>query len=279
MAVTQVDICNLALKRIGANVIAAIDESTKEAEHCNAFWDYILDEVLEEIPWNFTKVTRKLDYVAGYGFVDADTDTKDITGITKASPAVVTAVAHGVETGQHIYITDVGGMTEINDQVYYATDTDTDTITLTGIDSTLFTTYTSGGTLILKEPAAKYANGYAYDIPSDYQIGIHLDCGTPYEIAGSAYNRRLLTTADGAILHYIAAETTVANFTTRFISVLAYRLAAELALPLGKKGAKQEKMLQLYEYQVGKRGKHDAQADAVELDDSDPWLDDGGFTV
>jgi len=39
---TQVNICNLALRRLGAQEITAINDGTKMADHCNEFWDYIL---------------------------------------------------------------------------------------------------------------------------------------------------------------------------------------------------------------------------------------------
>jgi hypothetical protein len=108
---------------------------------------------------------------------------------------------------------------------------------------------------------------------------LHLsDKNQEFEIAGAGSNRRLLTTKDDAILVYISLDDTPSQFKNRFISVLAYRLAAELALPLGKKGAKADKMYSLYEYQLGKRGADDAKADHVVWDDNDPWLTDGGLS-
>ena len=71
---------------------------------------------------------------------------KTITGITKASAAVVTSTAHGLAVGTVVVISDVVGMTEINDMAGVITAQDSNTFTLGGIDSTNFTTYTSGGT-------------------------------------------------------------------------------------------------------------------------------------
>ena len=39
---------------------------------------------------------------------------KDITAITKANPAVVTSSSHGYSNGDHVWISSVVGMTELN---------------------------------------------------------------------------------------------------------------------------------------------------------------------
>ena len=91
---SQVDICNLALKRIGAATISSISESTRNAEHCDTFWSYVLDEVMSDHQWSFTKKVVTLDYSAGFEVYSTD-DVKTITGITAANPAAVTAVDPG----------------------------------------------------------------------------------------------------------------------------------------------------------------------------------------
>lgn len=70
-----------------------------------------------------------------------------ITGITKANPAVVTATAHGLATGDNGLVSGVGGMTEVNDRRFTITKIDADSFSLDGEDSTGHTTYTSGGTM------------------------------------------------------------------------------------------------------------------------------------
>ena len=85
-------------------------------------------------------------------------DAVAVTGVTKADPAVVTAVAHGFTDGSQIRIADVGGMVELNENVYSVgtivdvnhfqlrDKTDSGNITSVG-----FTTYTSGGTATVVE--------------------------------------------------------------------------------------------------------------------------------
>lgn len=80
-----------------------------------------------------------------------DSDTLDlssyemvtVTGITAASSAVVTA-SHNFSVGDRVHIFGVAGMTEINGQVGTITAATASTFTL-DIDSTDYTTYTSGG--------------------------------------------------------------------------------------------------------------------------------------
>lgn len=76
---------------------------------------------------------------------------KDISGITKADPAVVTATAHGFSNGDTVWIKDVVGMTEINTvdntTAYLVANKTTDTFELSGIDSSTYTAYSSGGTV------------------------------------------------------------------------------------------------------------------------------------
>lgn len=77
---------------------------------------------------------------------------KAITGISKAATCTVTCVGHGYSGGDTIYLVNVGGMVELNNlRVKVKTVLTDDTFTLRAydtdveIDSTSFTTYTSGG--------------------------------------------------------------------------------------------------------------------------------------
>jgi len=75
---------------------------------------------------------------------------KTISAITKANPAVVTATSHGYENGDEVLISSVGGMTEVNGKRFLVADKSTNTFELqdkdgTDINSSGFTTYTSGG--------------------------------------------------------------------------------------------------------------------------------------
>jgi len=57
-------------------------------------------------------------------------DAVTITGITNASPIVITAAAHGFSDGDNVYFTGITGMTELNGNVYTVADATTDTFSL-----------------------------------------------------------------------------------------------------------------------------------------------------
>lgn len=71
-----------------------------------------------------------------------------IAGITKANPAVVTYTgADNFANGDLVYIFDVAGMTEVNNLVFEVANVSTgaNTFELSGVDSSAYTAYSSGG--------------------------------------------------------------------------------------------------------------------------------------
>jgi len=68
---------------------------------------------------------------------------KTITGITKASPGVVTSTAHGFSNGNILYLV-IDGMSQLNGRVVRVAGVTTDTFQLEGIDTTNFDTFSSG---------------------------------------------------------------------------------------------------------------------------------------
>ena len=72
--------------------------------------------------------------------------TKSITAITQANPAVVTSSSHGFTNGDRIFIKSVAGMTELNNREFTVANKTTNTFELSGINSSGFTAYSSGGT-------------------------------------------------------------------------------------------------------------------------------------
>ena len=73
--------------------------------------------------------------------------TTAITAITQANPAVVTAASHGLSNGDRVFIASVAGMTEVNNKEFTVAGATTNTFQLSGIDSSAFTAYLSGGTV------------------------------------------------------------------------------------------------------------------------------------
>lgn len=91
---------------------------------------------------------------------------KAITGITKASSAVITVGAsHGFVVGDVVYIAGVTGMVEINTHIVTVTAIASTTITV-NLDSTGFTTYVSGGTVTkYVQPTDVVQASFQFDVP------------------------------------------------------------------------------------------------------------------
>ena len=72
--------------------------------------------------------------------------TKNITAISKANPCVITSNAHGYKNGDIVKLAAIGGMVELNGLVVPVKALTENTFALVDVDSTAFTTYTTGGT-------------------------------------------------------------------------------------------------------------------------------------
>ncbi|WP_432735922.1 hypothetical protein [Maridesulfovibrio sp. FT414] len=73
MAVSEVKICNLALRKLGARLIESLSDSSQEAVTCNLFYEQVRDAVLREHPWNFAAARGRLALLVdapafGYAF-------------------------------------------------------------------------------------------------------------------------------------------------------------------------------------------------------------------
>jgi len=96
-------------------------------------------------------VTKKIQkiivsYSTGIGLDSVSSDTGVITGLTSANPGVVTSASHGLSNGQVVRIDDVGGMTQVNDTLFTTANVATNTFQLSGVDTSGYTSYSSGGT-------------------------------------------------------------------------------------------------------------------------------------
>lgn len=75
-----------------------------------------------------------------------------IQGITNATQGVITSTSHGLATGDEIYVSDVGGMTELNGRRFYVDVINVDTFGLVDVfsdeevDTTSYTPFSGGGT-------------------------------------------------------------------------------------------------------------------------------------
>lgn len=79
------------------------------------------------------------------------TELVSINNISQANPAVVSAGDHGLSTGDVIYIYNVDGMKSINGGPYTITRINNNQFSLDSVDSTSFSSYTTGGVITENE--------------------------------------------------------------------------------------------------------------------------------
>jgi hypothetical protein len=101
-------------------------------------------------------VTYMLEFGPGYiRFINNGSyileNPTTISGATKANPGVITDTAHGYSSGDWVFISGVGGMTQLNGNYYIIGATTANTYTLTDlfgnvVNTSTFGAYTSGGT-------------------------------------------------------------------------------------------------------------------------------------
>jgi len=229
---TEVELCNLALSRIGADTITSLTaNSAKEDRLCNQFYAKFRDELIRAFAWNFALKATPLQLLDLFDTSTSYSDILTITNIATSNPVVVTA-SNNYASGYVVKIYDISGTTELNDRLFEVTAPNTASFALLDVDGGKFTTYVSGGKAVRQEPMTIYADGYTYIVPSDCLKPMRLDSNEEFQILGDVNGLRLLTTDDDAVLIYMAQVTDVTKFPDDFIEVLVSRLARELVMPL-----------------------------------------------
>ena len=130
-----------AVFRPGTRFVAEVKDSTKKVRlvpfRFSTTQAYIL-----EVGDSYTRFHKNRAQITHTG--------QAISGITKANPAVVTYVgADTYANGDRVVITGVLGMTEVNNREFTVANVNTgaNTFELSGVNSSAYTTYTSGGTI------------------------------------------------------------------------------------------------------------------------------------
>lgn len=174
---SKVAISNVALSRLGANTINALDEGSVESNLVQALWDNTRTFLLRQHPWNFSIKRAQL--------------------------------------GQ-----------------------------------------------LVTDPVSRYE--FNYQLPSDHIRTLTVTAGTngnsdnfDYKIEG----RRILTDQQFCWLHYVYDNTVVATWEFGFQELMATRLQMELAYPITKSAAVQERAEALYVDTLRKTKNIDAQGD------------------
>ena len=141
-----------------------------------------------------------------------DLGVKTITAISKAAAAVVTSAGHGYTSADTVHIV-AGDMVELTTGDYVITVIDVDTFSIP-VDSTAFTTYTTGGTAyklgtnpVLTVTGHGYSNGDSIKIAS--VVGTTQLNGNTYTVANKATDTLELSGIDGSgYTAYVSGGTT-----------------------------------------------------------------------
>ncbi|MES2033188.1 MAG: ubiquitin-activating E1 FCCH domain-containing protein [Pseudomonadota bacterium] len=132
---------------------------------------------------------------------------KSVGSISKSNSRVtITSNAHGFNDGDIVYISGVSGMTQINDRYFTVSNKATNTFRLSGIDSSTFNSWTSGGKIrkcqVSDCSVVITANGHGYVngdiIYIDGVQGMTGLNGKLYTVANRATNTFSLAGATGA---------------------------------------------------------------------------------
>jgi len=127
--------------------------------------------------------------------------TKSITSITKAAPPRVTVSNHGFVNGQTVEFTNLGGgngMDELQGVRAVITYINASTFDLTGLDSTLYEAYVSGGTVAVTHGMDELnTNSYFMEVinPTSFSLPgtdgsgyyAYVDEGLVSQVAGTTY--------------------------------------------------------------------------------------------
>lgn len=141
---------------------------------------------------------------------------KTITGISNAAPCIITSTGHGIPNGWRVKVTNVLGMTEINnsEDYYLGTYVDANTVELNAVNSVGYKTYTSGGVLEYNQPVD--LTGYT----ARMQIRLKVDdTEIIHELTTENGGITINTSTYTLTLTIPAATTTLFTFTTAVYSL------------------------------------------------------------
>ena len=110
---------------------------------------------------------QKRDGYRPFGALVSLTATTAINAITQANPGqITTAAAHGLTTGDQVYLSAIGGMVELNNKIFTVIVASATEFTI-GIDTSALTLYTVGGTVALTSIVTDRVMGITRYIEAD----------------------------------------------------------------------------------------------------------------
>lgn len=205
---SQIEICNLALTRLGQAPIGDLNEGSNPANYCNQLWNPVRRAALRSHPWNFALlVIKNLVYAPG-------------------SPTPATALAD-----PNFPLDIPGNQTGFT----YAYVMPTDCVRVVRvIDPALANVFLSSGT-------GFDDNFDAFNFDST-RFGF-FDPPETFELRSGGL---LCSNIPCAGLKYIFDVTDTSKFDDRFVEALSYRLAMDLAMPITGSPQITQQMAQMF---------------------------------
>lgn len=263
MATDSTAIANLALSRMGQDLIDDIAGSDVLEEKCNLLYTQSLQELLTEGPELGWKFTRRR-----YHGIDRDSAAvsafADYSGTESGTVSVTTSSAHGLVTGD---------MATIDDTTNYDADYD-----VTIIDTTSFyvtaTWVTDDATGTVYWTSEQYY--YRYALPSNCFRIVSVQVGGSELTDWIREDDYLLTNeeSDEIDVVYVYNETTTTRFPPWFTELLTLKLAIKLHYNLTQDLRAIQLLEQSYWHTWGKAVSMDEREKYVQ-EESSSWVDAG----
>lgn len=218
---SQTDICNMALSRIGAQSISDIgDTQNTSSVACATNWQLAFLETARAHDWNCLKQAVVLAAVAQTPIVES---TSTPSGTTAWAPSTAYLASAYVTYGGQLYqalIANTSTASFINDLTagfWFQTDV----LDVSAFDGNLGSNYASGWS-------------YQYALPSDYvtMVCLNDDAENNYRADYEIMGRYLYTDEATATIKYVAALEDTTIYDSLFVAALSFMLAGKIATSL-----------------------------------------------
>lgn len=222
---SDLEICNAALMRLGAEPIASFNDDSKRAKLCLAHYDRLKKDLISDSPWNFSLIKVE---------IDADKSTFADTDVTVATDTI-TITGHGKSTGQRTFLktdnTAPSGLLEGTE--YYLIKVDANNIKLAtsyanandGIAIDITATTTGSYDLFY---AALFDFKYIFPKPNNYLTIFRVE---PEEVEYQVEGDYIQSTDETFRMIY-QANAKEKNFSIYFNQALILKLAVEFSYSL-----------------------------------------------
>lgn len=236
-SLSQTDVCNIALSKIGSQPIQSITDLTnKSAIFCNTNWQLSYLEVSRATRWNCLLDTAILAALPQIPLPEAGTPSPTVNWEPNtAYPAnIYLAYGGGIYLTQYAYTSTASFVNDLTTGALVQADYP---------DYNFWTNFPNG---------SQYPSGWAfkYQLPDDFVLmavlndnntgwgyyGGESGQGALYQIMGD----HLFTNAQQAVIKYVKNQPDTTRFDALFVAALAFNLASKIATPLRQDSGQME---------------------------------------